>query len=442
MKKFLLLVSLVMLTFALAACSECPECETLADIPTEVTMAEVDDYLGRPDVQYVDLRNFDDKMNSGYIQGFEMIPFFDYMEAEGILTRTDGWNFETVANEVALKALFNEDKTIFLMCGSGTRAGFVKAALESLGYENVINVGGIKDYAGDNKVAGDGTFKLYMPGELDALPEVVDMSNIDSYLGRPDVQYVDLRNFDDKMNSGYISGFEMIPFFDYMEAEDILVRTDGNWEYAAEDTVNLAALQGLFDADKTIFLMCGSGTRAGYVKAALEAAGYTDVVNVGGIGTYAGDNKVFGDGTFKLFTTGEIATGSFTPGVYYGYEAGYVAVVTVGEGGAITNVFLDAPHFVYGTSEFISMKKAYNGIDEYSMNATCDELTGECTLNEGKLSWFDQVAALEDAIVDAQAWSWTVDENGDIDAVAGVTISVANWQIAVEEAIAAATPSE
>ena len=46
------------------------------------------------------------------------------------------------------------------MCGSGTRAGYVKDALESIGYTNVYNVGGIRDYKGDHKIFGDESFSL------------------------------------------------------------------------------------------------------------------------------------------------------------------------------------------------------------------------------------------------------------------------------------------
>ena len=98
--------------------------------------------------------------------------------------------------------------------------------------------------------------------EVPELPETVDMSNLDDYLDRADVQYVDLRNFDEKMKNGYVMGFEVIPFFDYLEATDILVRSDGNWEFAAADLKSQAALEDLFDSSKAIFLMCGSGTRA------------------------------------------------------------------------------------------------------------------------------------------------------------------------------------
>ncbi len=170
MKKILFLLAAFVLTFSLAACGG----EELAELPEEVTMENLDEYLDRPDVQYVDVRNFDDKLNSGYIEGFEMIPFFDYLEYENILVRTDGWNFEAASlkNESALKGLFNEDKAIFIMCGSGTRAAFVLAALEAAGYENVYNVGGIADYDGEYMVLGDGSYTIDMPVKGDYTPGI------------------------------------------------------------------------------------------------------------------------------------------------------------------------------------------------------------------------------------------------------------------------------
>lgn len=170
MKKILFLLAAFVLTFSLAACGG----EELAELPEEVTMENLDEYLNRPDVQYVDVRNYDDKLNSGYIEGFEMIAFFDYLEYENILVRTDGWNFEAASlkNESALKGLFNEDKAIFIMCGSGTRAAFVKSALEAAGYENVYNVGGISDYDGEYMVLGDGSYTIDMPVKGDYTPGI------------------------------------------------------------------------------------------------------------------------------------------------------------------------------------------------------------------------------------------------------------------------------
>jgi len=77
-----------------------------------------------------------------------------------------------------------------------------------------------------------------------------------------------------------------------------LVRNNG-WEFSQADLVDQAQLENIFGAkDRVIVLMCGSGTRAAYVKEALEAAGYTKVINAGGIRDYQGANKVLGDGAY------------------------------------------------------------------------------------------------------------------------------------------------
>ncbi len=455
MKKFLILIGALALTLTLRGCSN--DVEELPEIPETVTMDTVDDFLGRPDVQYVDLRNFDDKMKSGYISGFEMIPFFDYLEATDILVRTDEWNFSAadIHSQGGLEELFDADRTIFLMCGSGTRAGYVKVALESLGFENVINIGGIADYSGEAMVTGDGSYNIEV--QL-SLPTVVDMDNIDMYLGRTDVQYVDLRNFDDKMKSGYIAGFEFLPFFDYMEFSDVLVRTDGDWVFAAEDIVSESGLRGLFNADKAIFLMCGSGTRAGYVKAALESLGYTHVYNIGGIGNYAGDYNVLGDGVFGNVST---IRGTYTPGVHYGDNgAGYMAVIVINANGGIENVTFDAISCTEikvddGTGTMISQDPK-----EYSSCTTKQTLGfdyGMVAYSGGAvtLEWFEQANLLAAAIVANQGWvtGWelvvgTSHTNFDAtdaeviaDGIAGVSIGIEGFQAALLDALTNATPA-
>ncbi|MCF7927245.1 MAG: hypothetical protein K9L74_06715 [Candidatus Izimaplasma sp.] len=440
MKKLFALLTVFTLSLTLVACGGAEE---LPAIPEDVDMETVDDYLGRPDVQYVDLRNFDDKMSSGYIEGFEFIPFFDYLEATDVLVRTDmDWEFaaDDIKSEGALKELFQEDKTIFLMCGSGTRAGYVLAALESLGYENVINVGGIADYTGDNLVTGDGYYNLEVQLPI---PNDVNMTNVDVYLGRGDVQYVDLRNFDDKMSSGYVEGFEFIPFFDYLEYENILVRTDGDWEFAAEDIQNEGALRALFAEDKTIFLMCGSGTRAGYVKAALDSLGYNTVLNIGGIADYAGDALVFGDGSYNINMD---VKGDYTPGTYFGFDpvGKYMATVVINEKGGIADVMLDAMDS--GTT------KQNLGFD-YGMVAYAN----------ADYEWFEHANMIADTIVANQGWdgivlnetainpAWNaqtvphhfieINNEESVDGVANATIGAEGFVLAWNAAISQASES-
>lgn len=171
--KRLLTLLMLMSVFALTACTTEVEVpvevikevpvevikEVIADpieIPAEVTMANIDMFLERDNVQLVDLRNYSDKMASGYIAGFEIISFFEYLEKQAIV-RNNGWTWQedNMVDAAILENYFDKDAdAIFLMCGSGTRAGFVKSALEQLGYTNVYNVGGISNYSGDFMVLG------------------------------------------------------------------------------------------------------------------------------------------------------------------------------------------------------------------------------------------------------------------------------------------------
>ena len=224
------------------------------------------------------------------------MPFLEYLEGRA-LVRNNGWEYSSadVANEAMLENIFGpKEEPVVLMCGSGTRAGYVKDALEDIGYTTVFNAGGIRDYDGENKILGDGEY-----AGKEALPEAVTMANIDQYLGRAGAKYVDLRNVEDKYVGGYIDGFEVVSFFQYLEGR-AFVRNNG-WEFSEEDIESAAVLENIFGPkDREVFVMCGSGTRSGYTKEALEAIGYEEVYNVGGIRDYQGDNKVLGDSSFSL----------------------------------------------------------------------------------------------------------------------------------------------
>jgi rhodanese-related sulfurtransferase len=294
MKQIATLILALFTAFMIISCATGEQAASLTG-DEDITMANVDEYLDA-DARFVDLRDFADMFNGGYIAGFEVVPFFQYLEGRA-LVRNNGWEFSQadVVNAAMLENIFgSKENVIVLMCGSGTRAGYTKDALESIGYTKVINAGGIRDYEGDYKVLGDGTY-----AGLQALPGEVTMENIDQYLGREGAKYVDLRNVADKYTGGYIDGFEFVSFFEYLEG-NAFVRNNG-WEFSEEDIVNAAVLENIFGAkDREVFLMCGSGTRAGYAKAALEAIGYETVFNVGGIRDYSGENKILGDESFRL----------------------------------------------------------------------------------------------------------------------------------------------
>ncbi len=307
MNKLLCFLFALFFVFSLAACNGADDTDgELPPLPETITMSNLDEFMFRPDTQYTDLRNFDDQMRGGWIRGFEIIPFFAYLEYEGILVREDGWNFSAsnIKQENALRNLFDEDKNILLMCAAGVRAAYVKTALEHLGYQNVYNIGALGDYTGPNKVFGDDQFRITMPPRehVDPLPEVINMTNIDSFLGRPNTQFFDFRDIypgesAPMLEIGWIDGFTVIPYFAFLVEQGILNHPGGFnlAEIDIEDVINeefVYILRNIFDEDQDIILMCMSGARSGLIKAVLEHLGYTNVWNAGGWRDYEGPNGI------------------------------------------------------------------------------------------------------------------------------------------------------
>ncbi len=172
MKKFTYL-AIAALVLSAASCVSTPKASAVpapvasaAAKDSPLTMAQLDEYLFRDDVMVVDLRNFEDRFNGGYIAGTEAIPFFQFLETR-MVTRglVDGkptsWDIAkaTVNDGFAYANYFNPQKTIVLFCASGTRAAFVKSVLDAKGYKT-FNLGAFKDYKGVNKVLGDGSYAL------------------------------------------------------------------------------------------------------------------------------------------------------------------------------------------------------------------------------------------------------------------------------------------
>lgn len=124
-----------------------------------ITMEVLDSYLGRDDVQYVDLRNFNSRFMSGYIEDFENIPFFDYLDYR-TFDRNDSYEFspDQILNTREIDRLFDKDKAIFLYADGCIRSGYVKDVLDYLGYERVFVLGGFYEYQGDHLIIGTGDF--------------------------------------------------------------------------------------------------------------------------------------------------------------------------------------------------------------------------------------------------------------------------------------------
>ena len=123
----------------------------------------------------------------------------------------------------------------------------------------------------------------------------INAENLTQYLGRNDVYYIDLRDYEDYA-AKHLRNFEVIPFFAYIwnaEANtnpDMIQLYGGDLKdpepvYEESDQI----LEFLFPKDKTLFLMCQSGGRVGMMMDILAARGWdmSKVYNIGGLAQYS-----------------------------------------------------------------------------------------------------------------------------------------------------------
>lgn len=146
-------------------------------IDKNVNEATIDQYLGRNDAVYRDMRMLVDEADyeaiggdsylSGFVEGFEVIPLpkivnMSLPEAVGtgyagptLFTLKDGKYTANYAESMEiLEYYFPKDKVIFLMCGGGGYAGMMKDLLVALGWDasKIYNVGGYWYYGGAHNV--------------------------------------------------------------------------------------------------------------------------------------------------------------------------------------------------------------------------------------------------------------------------------------------------
>lgn len=138
----------------------------------------IDNYLGRSDSVYRDMRMLKDPGNyeaiggdsyiSGFVKGFEVVPYPYLTEVKGLPEIVgESYTGKTLFKEVDgkyvanyeesieyLEYYFPKDKVIFLMCGGGGYAGMTKNLLVSLGWDEnkIYDVGGYWYYNGKNNV--------------------------------------------------------------------------------------------------------------------------------------------------------------------------------------------------------------------------------------------------------------------------------------------------
>ena len=158
MRKLLLKIVLIQTIF-LVGCTQ--DIDEVIEIKNDdiITMENLDEYMFRDDVQYVDLRNFESRFLNGFIYSFESIPFFDYLDYRAF-NRNDTYKFDPshIINVDQIERFFDKDKAIFLYADGCIRSGYIKDVLAYLEYENVFILGGFFDYDGEYIVLGDGYY--------------------------------------------------------------------------------------------------------------------------------------------------------------------------------------------------------------------------------------------------------------------------------------------
>ena len=147
-------------------------------IDKNINESTIDNYLGRPDAVYRDVRMLKDPGNyeaiggdsylSGFVEGFEVVPLPYLVNVSGLpaavgntytgttlFTENKGaYKANYKESYDILKALFPNDKVIFLMCGGGGYSGMLKNMLVSLGWDadKIYDVGGYWYYSGEHDV--------------------------------------------------------------------------------------------------------------------------------------------------------------------------------------------------------------------------------------------------------------------------------------------------
>lgn len=148
-------------------------------IDKNINESNIDDFLGRSDSVYRDMRMLKDPADyeaiegdsylSGYVEGFEVIPL-PYLtnvtglpkevgktyDGKALFKQDDKGEYKANYKEsvMILEDIFPKDKNIFLMCGGGGYAGMTKSMLVKLGWDSnkIYVVGGYWYYEGEHNV--------------------------------------------------------------------------------------------------------------------------------------------------------------------------------------------------------------------------------------------------------------------------------------------------
>ncbi|MEG0374472.1 MAG: hypothetical protein RR505_03465 [Raoultibacter sp.] len=159
-----------------------PDPKSAFGVDQAIYIDTIDQWLGRSDVVYRDVRMLFDTADfaaiggdpdlSATIEGFKVVSFpllatMPALPVAGAYSGPAAWTVTWAEDgsivaaepaywesELLLEELFPKDKAIFILCGAGAYAGLTKDLLVYLGWdaEKLYNVGGFWSYRGERKV--------------------------------------------------------------------------------------------------------------------------------------------------------------------------------------------------------------------------------------------------------------------------------------------------
>lgn len=192
MKKLSLCLVVILLFALLSACGTAaqtkalptsePDADSQFGVDKNINIETIDNWLGRDDVVYRDVRMLFDPADyaaidgdadlSRSIEGFKVVPYpyiatlsllpvsgaYDGNCLFAVTWSKDGSILSATANyeesAMILEELFPKDKAIFLMCGGGGYSGMMKSLLIFLGWDasKLYNIGGNWSYTGNRSL--------------------------------------------------------------------------------------------------------------------------------------------------------------------------------------------------------------------------------------------------------------------------------------------------
>lgn len=172
------------------------------------------------------------------------------------------------------------------------------------------------------------------PNDISSLNSPINSYNLDEYMFRDDIQYVDLRSPYMVLQEGYVAGFEFIPFYALIasfNSDKTLFKMKATYDennnfiaagqvggFVAQYEESTSIIKGLFKKDRPIFLISQGGSESGYVINLLIQLGYDGnlLYNVGGVSNSEGVASYRSISTNKYFVEG---TGNLDVKVDYGF---------------------------------------------------------------------------------------------------------------------------